>query len=108
MPLNKVTADSIQDGTVVASDIADGTITLDKLHSGLLPPAIANSAASYANSGFAVANTDVTGITTTAGAYGNSTVIPTITIAANGRITAISNNTVVTDQTPQILMLAGM
>jgi hypothetical protein len=115
MPLNKVTADSIQDGTVVASDIADGTITLAKLQSGLLPPAIANSAASYANSGFthansgfAVANTDVTGITTTAGAYGNSTVIPTITIAANGRITAISNNTVVTDQTPQILMLAGM
>ena len=66
------------------------------------------AAGSYANSAFAVANTDVTGITTTAGAYGNSTVIPTITIAANGRITAISNNTVVTDQTPQILMLAGM
>ena len=125
MPLNKVTADSIQDGTVVASDIADGTITVAKLESGLLPSAIANSAASYANgafasantsaaagsyanSAFAVANTDVTGITTTAGAYGNSTVIPTITIAANGRITAISNNTVVTDQTPQILMLAGM
>jgi len=57
MPLNKVTADSIQDGTVVASDIADGTITLTKLQSGLLPPAIANSAASYANSAFATANT---------------------------------------------------
>ena len=56
MPLNKVTADSIADGTVVASDIADGTITLIKLQSGLLPSAIANSGASYANSGFAVAN----------------------------------------------------
>lgn len=56
MPLNKVTADSIADGTVIASDIADGTITLAKLQSGLLPSAIANSAASYANSGFAVAN----------------------------------------------------
>jgi hypothetical protein len=27
MPLNKVTADSIADGTVIAADIADGTIT---------------------------------------------------------------------------------
>ena len=31
MPLNKVTADSIADGTVIASDIADGTITGSKL-----------------------------------------------------------------------------
>jgi len=56
MPLNKVNADSIADGTVVASDIADGTITLAKLQSGLLPSAIANSGSAYANSGFAVAN----------------------------------------------------
>ena len=57
MPLNKITADSITDGTVVASDIADGTITLAKLQSGLLPSATANSAASYANGAFAKANT---------------------------------------------------
>ena len=31
MPLNKVTADSIADGTVIASDIADGAITGPKL-----------------------------------------------------------------------------
>jgi len=36
MPLNKVTADSIQDGTVVASDIADGTITFGKIASGTI------------------------------------------------------------------------
>lgn len=56
MPLNKVTAESIADGTVVASDIADGTITLSKLQSGLLPSAAANSAAAYANGAFAVSN----------------------------------------------------
>jgi hypothetical protein len=67
MPLNKVTADSIEDGTVVASDIADGTITLAKLQSGLLPPAISNSAASYANAAFAAANT-----VTSASSYANS------------------------------------
>ena len=31
MPLNKVTADSIADGTVIAADIANGTITGSKL-----------------------------------------------------------------------------
>ena len=34
MPLNKVTADSIADGTVIASDIADGTITGAKIATG--------------------------------------------------------------------------
>jgi hypothetical protein len=67
MPLNKVNADSIADGTVIASDIADGTITLAKLQSGLLPSAISNSAASYANAAFATANTG-----TASGSYANS------------------------------------
>jgi hypothetical protein len=31
MPLNRVNADSIADGTVIASDIADGTITFGKI-----------------------------------------------------------------------------
>ena len=56
MGLNRINADSIADGTVVASDIADGTITLAKLSSGVLPSATANSAASYANSAFTTAN----------------------------------------------------
>jgi hypothetical protein len=67
MPLNKVIADSIADGTIIATDIADGTITLAKLQSGLLPPAISNSAASYANAAFATANTG-----TASGSYANS------------------------------------
>jgi len=71
MALNRIIADSIADGTVIASDIADGTITLAKLQSGLLPPAIANSAAAYANSAFATANT-VENNTTIASSYANS------------------------------------
>ena len=122
MPLNRITADSITDGTVIASDIADNTITAAKLVSGLLPPAIANSAASYANSAFATANsagsyansaftkanTDVTGISITSGVYGNATAIPSITLEANGRVSAVTTSPLVTDPLPNILMLSGM
>ena len=136
MALNRITADSITDGTVIASDIADNTITAAKLVSGLLPPAIANSAASYANSAFATANsaasyansafatansaasyansaftkanTDFTNITATAATYGNAISIPSITLTANGRVSAISNTTIVIDPIPNILMLSGM
>jgi len=122
MALNRITADSITDGTVIASDIADNTITLAKLVSGLLPTAIANSAASYANSAFGTANsaasyansaftkanTDVTTITATAATYGNAISIPAITLTANGRVSAISNTTIVIDPIPNILMLSGM
>jgi hypothetical protein len=80
MALNRIIADSIADGTVVASDIADGTITLAKLQSGLLPPAIANSGAAYANSGFAVANSSAS--------YANSAFLK-----ANTALTPSSNTT---------------
>ena len=122
MPLNRITADSITDGTVIASDIADNTITAAKLVSGLLPSAAANSAASYANSAFATANsagsyansaftkanTDVTGITITSGVYGNATAIPSLTLEANGRVSAVTTAALVTDPLPNILMLSGM
>ena len=49
------------------SQIPDGTITASKLASGVLPTATANSAASYANAAFAVANTG-----TSAGSFANS------------------------------------
>jgi len=90
MPLNKVTADSIQDGTVIASDIADGTITLTKLQSGLLPSAIANSAASYANSAFATANT----AGGASGSYANSAFT-----RANNSINANTGGTITGDLT---------
>jgi hypothetical protein len=78
MALNRITTDSIADGTVVASDVADGTITLAKLQSGLLPPAIANSGAAYANSAFTAANS--------ASSYANSSFTK-----ANNALTAASN-----------------
>lgn len=42
---------------------------------------------------FARANTDVTNINTTAGTYGSTTIVPIITITANGRVSGISNST---------------
>lgn len=122
MALNRINADSIADGTVIASDIADNTITAAKLVSGLLPSAAANSAASYANSAFvtansagsyansafSAANTDVTGITISSGVYGNATAIPSITLEANGRVSAVTTAALVTDPLPNILMLSGM
>ena len=42
------------------------------------------------------ANTDVTSVSVTGGTYGNATIVPVITVAANGRITAVSNVTITT------------
>ena len=53
--------------TIQNSQIPDGTITASKLASGVLPTATANSAASYANAAFAVANT-----VSSAGSFANS------------------------------------
>jgi hypothetical protein len=72
--LTAINANNIVDGAVTgvklgltainANNIVDGTITLAKISSGVLPPAIANSAAIYANGAFAAANaasaTDIT------------------------------------------------
>ena len=108
MPLNRITADSITDGTIIAADVANGTITAAKMASGVLPTAHSNSAFNHANSAFAIANTDVTNITATAATYGNAISIPAITLTANGRVSAISNTTIVIDPIPNILMLSGM
>jgi hypothetical protein len=54
----------------------------------------ANSANILAQSAFAQANLDFTNISTTAGVYGNNTIIPVITLAANGRVTNVVNTTI--------------
>jgi hypothetical protein len=47
-----------------------------------------------AQAAFDKANTDVTFISATAGVYGNATYVPVITLAANGRISSITNTAI--------------
>ena len=58
-------------GNVDGATIVDGSITSVKLQSGLLTPAIANSAAGYANSAFTAANA-ASATAVTSGSYANS------------------------------------
>lgn len=46
------------------------------------------------NAAFSQANTDVTTITATAGVYGDSSNIPVVTLAANGRVSSITNTSI--------------
>jgi hypothetical protein len=59
MALNRINADSIADGTVIASDIANNTITVAKITSGAFATLTANANSSFvqANAAFAQANT---------------------------------------------------
>ena len=61
--------------------------------SSLVPAAYstANAAYAHANAAFTQANTDVTNISISTGVYGGASVAPVITVAANGRIIAVSN-----------------
>jgi hypothetical protein len=54
----------------------------------------ANAANVLAQAAFDKANTDATSITATAGTYGNATYVPVITLAANGRISSITNTAI--------------
>jgi hypothetical protein len=102
---------TISYSNIITAQIGDGQVTSSKLAADVTagssaafakanaaflqantPSYTANSAASYANAAFTVANTDVTGITVGAGTYGNATVYPTITLAANGRVTAVGTS----------------
>ena len=48
----------------------------------------------FAQGAYNTANTDVTTISTTAGIYGGSAAIPVITLAANGRVSSITNTAI--------------
>lgn len=54
----------------------------------------AAGASQYANAAFTRANTENTTITASAGVYGGSTNIPVITLAANGRVSSITNTAI--------------
>lgn len=55
----------------------------------------ANTVNTYAQAAFAKANTnantDFTGISVTAGTYGSNTIVPIITLSANGRVESVAN-----------------
>ena len=57
----------------------------------------ANAAFAQANAAYDKANTDVTSVSASAGSYGGGSSIPTLTVAANGRITSISTTSVSID-----------
>ena len=61
----------------------------------------ANSANVLAQLAFDKANTDATSITATAGVYGNATIIPVVTLIANGRVSAITNTAIQSGSTSQ-------
>ena len=77
-----VYADAVYDGGVEVITFAGQAFTK------------ANSANVLAQAAFDKANTDATNISATAGVYGNATIVPVITLAANGRISSVTNTTI--------------
>jgi hypothetical protein len=66
----------------------------------------ANSANVLAQAAFDKANTDTTNISVTPGIYGNSSAIPSITVAANGRISAITTESFTAASIADVLALS--
>jgi hypothetical protein len=79
-------------GNVYADAIYDGGVEVIAFANAAFNQA--NSANVLAQAAFNQANTDVTSITATAGVYGNATYVPVITLAANGRISSITNTAI--------------
>jgi len=54
----------------------------------------ANAANIFAQSAYAQANLDVTSLTVTTGVFGNASIVPVVTVLANGRVSSVTNTTI--------------
>jgi len=80
--------------TLSALDTAIGNASANAQSTGDAAFAKANSANVTAQAAFNQANTDFTTISTTAGVHGNAIFVPIITLAANGRVSSITNTAI--------------
>ena len=79
-------------GNVYADAVYDGGIEVILFANQAFNQA--NSANVLAQAAFNQANTDYTTISTTAGVYGNAAFHPVVTLAANGRVSSITNTAI--------------
>lgn len=80
--------------TLAALDTAIGTASANAQSTADGAFAKANSANVTAQAAYNQANTDFTTISTTAGVHGNAIFVPIITLAANGRVSSITNTAI--------------
>jgi len=88
---NNIVANTITAGAGGYVQFSDGSKQYSANAGGGSVDSVARTTA---NAAFDKANTDVTSITATAGVYGNATYVPVITLAANGRISSITNTAI--------------
>ena len=87
--LNKSITDGILTYAQSAYGLANAVSTVNSTQNTNI-----TSVNTFAASAYTQANTDYTTISTSAGNYGGTTAIPVITVAANGRISAVTNTSI--------------
>ncbi len=88
-----VTSVAGANGAISNTQILAGILNVDGAGSGLDADLLDGlNSSSFANSAFA--NTDYTTISASSGVYGNATIVPIVTLAANGRVSAVTNTTI--------------